>query len=869
MDSAGRPSWPPGAVPVEIFMMIAQYLPDRKDHESMRLVNREFNIKTLCFFIRQLVIHLSPDFSVKENSGLTLQSDSTYVDTTEELLSSRVFRSFGADIRRLGLAFELQESDLATPSSGDLEEIRLPSWGIYRQLTSLNSDPNSDIAKLTMSSEKLQDIFRLLTSVSEVQELALSCDGCLGYLQGPDVNPLQPPGRPTIFGDPNKVRETDARALRVRFDKPFKIEMLERKLAAEGVHPSEFQRYIDLLCELEHVTLDKLAYEERLRAPLPLCDPPHEGGIRRPDKEDKAVRLQPDQLTDTQKRFLYQYIPAQEAFVSSFLLATIDNGPSFTHLTKVNIARLPGSYVDILCRLDFWSGLPALQDVALGVIPDWRKLTQEDIYNVTDQQVFPTDALPKVFTLLNDHIGELGRIKRLHFEWHCGGEFAPGCMQRNTYILPAPFLKDHRKVINSSEENLLILPFVEHLSLKNCWFAPNVFYRAMDTMAREWSLESLELESVSLSGPPIHRSRMVDSEKSLQLDLSPEDQAELSNQARRAETRMLETLTNGTHWVPPQNPRQQTRRRDDDDDDEEEDGDDHEEDGSHMLKCPPFLSWCHIIDMLTPGMTIKERAYEHDADPYDPPLRISKDLGLRKLVFKSCGYVEVPDFRFISNRRFENVLLPPIFARTTANYQPVRDAVRELLQNSTDRHLATICRRMDHWEKAMMLQVWGFRFEWAGIYPRPVIDAAQRDGIFRPGYSRFSGTIEGDPTTYLEEQAVLARSAGRILVDEPPIAYVYDTALFDRDYVDVNEGLVLVMHSIARRMGYQHAWERNTVPIEVLRHRMRNPLPQNQVPQNQVSQDQDQLPQDQLPQDQVPQDQLPQDQVPQDQDQLP
>ncbi|KAI0834169.1 hypothetical protein F5Y06DRAFT_175845 [Hypoxylon sp. FL0890] len=767
-----RPGWPPQKLPVELFMEIAQHLPSRRDLESMRLVNREFNSKMICFFIRQVVIHLGPELSTKLDTGLALEDGSTFIDVTGRLLSSDVFRNFGPDICRLGLALELDEYELATPSTGDLEEIYLPSWGIYRWPTQIsNYDPSSQLEKVTRSLEKSQGVFRLLTSVNNVHELALSCDACLGYLQGPDVNRLQPPGRPPVFGDPNQAQTANPQSLQVRFDKPYKLEMLERKLAAAGVPPLQFPVMIAQLCDLEHTSIKDLTYEVRSRTPLP-SGHPNSSNKCRDFAYDNQIRLQPDQLTDTQKRFLFHHLSAHQALIQSFLIAVVDNGPSFTHLTKLNIARLPSFYVEFLCNDNFWSALPGLEEVALGVIPDWRELFQQDLYTVSDRQVYPTDALPKVFDLLNNYVCKQPRIKRLHFEWHCGGELAAGCIQRNKYVLPAPFLKSHRKVVNSSMENLLILPFIKHLSLKNCWFTPNVFYRIMDTMAREHSLEELELETVSLSGPPIHRQEMKDTE-----DFPP----------------LPRTPQNAQQFNLPPGPLPPLQNEDLDNVDK------------YPLREPPWLSWCHIIDMLTPGVTIKESVHKQNSDPLTPRLRIIKDLKLRKIVFKSCGYVDVPDRRFISIRRVQYLQAPAhivnLAQATVRSLKPTRDELYPFLQVSTDRHLGRICLLIDLWEKSIMRRVWGFHFGWVGTYDERVIRAAYLDGVFAPGFGRFSGTLDRDsnPSPKMRRYPI----SGRAILEEAPVPYVFDTSLFDRDYVDEGDRAHSLMLSMALLNDYQ------------------------------------------------------------------
>ncbi|OTA94350.1 hypothetical protein M434DRAFT_394754, partial [Hypoxylon sp. CO27-5] len=801
-----HPGWPSQLLPIELFEMIAKYLPTRKDFGSMRLVNREFNTKLIGSFVQQLVIHLGPELSARLDTGVTLQDRPTSINITDHMLQSEIFSRFGPNIRRLGLALELQEHELATPTTGDLEEIDLNPWSICRWLLRMDEvRPDLHLERVIYSLENIRGVSALMTGASNVRELALSCDCGLGYLQGPDVNHLQPPARPPVFGDPNLVRATDDRSLQVRYAKPYRLEMLERKLAAAGVEPEIIPSKIREFFESGNTTESKWTHEERSRSCLPRC-PYHSRDLFRAPAEDVMIRLQPDQLTDTQKKFLFMYLSAQQGLVQSFLLGVIDNGPSFMHLTKLNIARIPSLYLEFLFHDDFWSRLPGLQEVALGVIPEWRTVYQQDIFNVAVEQLFPTDALPKVFRLLKDYIGKQSRIKRLHFEWHCGGEFAAGCMQRNRYVLPAPFLKSHLKVINSSPKNLLVLPFITHLSLKNCWFAPNVFYRIMDTMARDYSLEELELETVSLSGPPIHRGVMSDVE-----DFPPppptDDQDDHAHHMLAQQHLAHQDLAQLHQHQAQQNQTQQNQAPQDLDGDGFE-GEDEVDDKEHPLQKPPWLSWCHIIDMLTPGETIRELVYKEREGPLAPPLRITKKLKLRKLIFKSCGYVEVPDFRFISNRRFDDLQLPPnlvpLELAAEAAIQPTRNAVAPFLQNSTDRHLGEICMVMDPWEKATMRLIWEFNFGWVGTYDRIVIDAARQDGIFIPGYGRFTGTLERDPNARPEEdedeEVASNSSAGDDLLDKP-VNYVFDTSLFDRNYDD-NDGLREVMLFQEREMGY-------------------------------------------------------------------
>ncbi|KAI2609293.1 hypothetical protein GGR54DRAFT_384176 [Hypoxylon sp. NC1633] len=717
--------WPKGRVPIELFVMIAELMPDRKDIGAMRLVNREFNSKLICYFSQQLVIHIGSELTPRVGSGLTSPGDSAFVDVTDHVLNSAIFRSFGPSIRRLALVLNLNESDIASPPIAPALQLHVAPWGIYRWPAPLEDDPNSLLERTITSMENPQGIFRMMTIATDVRELALSCEGGLGYLQGPDVNPLQPPGPPPIFGDGSVVRATDDLALKVRHKKPYMQEVMERQLAAARVDPSvSVVEMLDQLVSTEGSTLQELTREERQRAALPMSR--YESRKIRPPVRNDKIRLQPDQLTETQRRFLHQHISAQQALINSFRLAMVDHGDSFTRLTKINISQLPSYHVPLMCVDSFWSKLPALNEVVLGIVPDWREMIPKSEFDIEVRQVYPTDAMEKVFELLQNHIGVQPNIKRLHFEWICGGEFAAGYVQRNWYVLPAPFLKNHRMVVDSSMENLLILPHITHLSLKNCWFVPHVFYRIMRTMSETNVLESLELETVSLSGPAIFRHIMPDRDF-------------------------------GSGPV-------------------------LQETGPLILGQPLDMSWAHVIDMLTPGQTIRERAHAQKPGTDQPPLIIKKTLKLRRIVFKSCGYVKVPDPRFISNRRFVVQRLPPGQHRALAERIRIRRAARVVdhddkmdevlpyLQVSTDRHLASIVPAMDQHEITAMQTVFGFHLGWLDTYGEAFIKAAQRDGVQSPGQGRFSGTIEGDPAT---------PDPG-----ENAASYEYDTSDFDVAYPD-------------------------------------------------------------------------------------
>ncbi|KAH9909854.1 hypothetical protein F4778DRAFT_20873 [Xylariomycetidae sp. FL2044] len=730
---AGWPSW---SVPLELLVYIAQHL-DRKDLGSMRLVNREFNAKLSSYYLRHLVLHFGPKVCTVD-TGLPLQGWSRPIDVTSRLRQSfSVFDNFGTEIRRFGLSLDMTEYDLVTPNVQMPWTIEVRDWGIYRW--PLQETSYEFLDNIMRSLNSSSGIFNIMRQLKQVKEFALSCNGLLGYLNGPDVNASAPSRLRAVFGDPHKGQIVQEPAAPIDFDTSWSYDYLIQGLLDAGVKQENVESTAATLLTTQGIQQDQLTHEFRERCPLPGSN-----GTTRYRKlkcdcckgREGRLRIQPDMLTDAQKRLLLQCMSVHQVLIQSFTLAIVNRAPSFQNLTTIKIASIPSFHLHLLLRHSIWS-IQTLEEVSLAVIPDWRHLNMRSAHWIEENQVYPTSAMPKVFQLLHEYIGIQKHIKRLHFEWLCGGELAPGHLHRNRDILPAPFLKDHRKVMDSSPANLLILPYITSLSLKNCWFTPHVFFRIVRAMATI-NLDTLELETVSLSGPP--------------------------NELKVEDSLLL----------PPPSL------------------------GILPLRQPRNLSWAHVIDMLTPGETIRERICERDYG-YSPNLK--KHLKLRRLIFKSCGYVFVPDQRFISSHRFTDalrasvaILQRDINGVDLAKQVLDRGVVRTLAcfdhfaQVSTDRHLASITKSDDRHEELAMKVVFGLRYGWKDFYDQDLIELAKEDGIPHPGNGRFSGTIEhnGEPTPSHGHNDVSH-------FDYPPLEVEnYSTARWEYDYDDT-AGLELLI----------------------------------------------------------------------------
>ncbi|KAI3398664.1 hypothetical protein diail_8851 [Diaporthe ilicicola] len=559
----GQPhaTWPLDAVPVEIFNMIIRHL-NRKDVQAMRLVSHEFDSKLADSFFRNVVVPFRPEFEAlygtlnidlgvpldKQNYGLILKMRADESAATEDdgdsqtraspipkgdesLLSDgyRVFEQFGpTHIKKFALALELNEADLACPPVKLNQEIVPAPWGLYRWpiMDYQRYAQLEGIEKLADETQHMKRAFRFLRVVSEI---GISCDAGLGYLQGPDTNPLcrrvQPSVfRPTIYGDAEPDSEEDSDEDK---DRSMSLIILKQMAMNAGYDSNEWPRAVLRLLEdegravkwVEQISASGASRHEK----VPLFEITRdttkediitliEELIGDDDQENvtsaahaRVVGLSPTNLTTSQVEMLLELEWAHRALMDSYVIAVMDNRDSFHALHTLTIARCSGRHVPSLMKVEFWEAMDCLNSFHLGVIPDWRRLHKDDTGGVSQSRISPIETYEAVFQLLHNFVGEQTNIKNVSFEWISGGEFAVGKSQRDRYIMPAPVLAEASMMVDLhhifGEEDLINLPYVEKMTLTNCWFTPHVFLNIVKRMSKE-VLKDLELESVSLTGPP-------------------------------------------------------------------------------------------------------------------------------------------------------------------------------------------------------------------------------------------------------------------------------------------------------------------------------------------------------------------------------
>ncbi|KAL6900295.1 hypothetical protein GGI43DRAFT_43264 [Trichoderma evansii] len=478
--------------------------------------------------------------------------------------------------------------------------------------------------------------------------------------------------------------------------------------------------------------------------PAPAARPPHiqprpaeqEGQRQVAFETANRQPLIPTNLTRAQKELLLELEWAHRAMIQSYVISIIDNARDgcFTNLTNVTIAKIPSAHIHILCHKELWENIPSIKTVSLAVIADWRKISKPSPGVVEDVHVSPVDAVNKVYRLLNDHIGRRPNIESLRFEWICGGEFARGPYQRNQYVLPAPFVESPDLMISpegaKDANRLLHLPFIKYLSLKNCWFAPHVLFQTTRYMALH-SLEKLDLETVSISGPPT---------------IPPQQPANPAPIAADDNGVPLLPLFPGVVGPMPvalfQQPAVPPVP---------------EEPSVDRLALPETFSWAGFCEHFSPGIKMRHlpRFRESSSSDTDGSSNKSEDLspflpdasklkvdesryGLSSISFKSCGYVFI-DVRTLDIR----AILPTEAQLGHAFANALRHDIFHSMQYSKDKFLGRIVPYMLPAEMKTLEHIFLFEQGWSKVYPEQVLDDAVTDGFDCPGMARFSGTLEG------------------------------------------------------------------------------------------------------------------------------
>ncbi|KAH6603321.1 hypothetical protein Trco_008096 [Trichoderma cornu-damae] len=734
-------------LPVEIFEIITRYL-TRADVKALRLVCREFEAKVSAQYFRNVVV----PFRAELYTNLDHDENG---DLTSRLFTNgmRIFESFGPHILRFALSLELDEFTLAYPPVKPAQEAVPAFWGVYRWPHE-TYHRYTDLEGLEQTADETDGMKKALRCLTKVNNLGLCCDAGLGFLVGPDqavrkMNNPDPVFDVRDWRQDNRSRKNDALVTVADFNgvprdltsataqhDNFKRRVLEKMISDAGFAGFYIHEAIDLLLETEGVSISNIDFDEREVAVQHRADnqPEREPA---PDANNRQPLI-PTNLTRAQKELLLELEWAHRAMIQSYVISIIDNAGDgcFSNLTNVTIAKIPSAHVHILCRKELWESIPSVKNVSLGVIADWRKISKPSPGVVEDIHVSPVEAVSKVYPLLNDYIGRQPNIESLRFEWICGGEFARGPYQRNQYILPAPLAESPDFIISpdgaKDPDRLLSLPFVKHFSLKNCWASPHVFFQTIRAMALQ-ALDTLELESVSFSGPPKFAAPPANAalgagNAGIPLAaFAPGIAAPIAGPPP-----MFQPLAIPLIMGPDEPPLPE------------------------RLVMPKVFTWAGFCEHFSPGIKIRHlppfrESSSSDADgpnksedlsPFLPEVeRLKFDEGdycLRSISFKSCGYVFV-DVRTLDLRQ----ILPTEGQAAHAIANGLRHDLFHSMQYCKDKFLARILPYLPSVEAKTLEHVFLMEQGWSKVYGEQVCEDAIADGFDCPGMGRFSGTIKG------------------------------------------------------------------------------------------------------------------------------
>ncbi|KAM0280317.1 hypothetical protein ACHAQH_004153 [Verticillium albo-atrum] len=783
--SAPRPlTWPAERIPVELFTIITSYL-SRSDVESLRVVNKEFELKLASQYFRNVVVPFHAElYAVQSNEAEVRCSDHEAVTQTlshaDSILTNgmRIFQSFGHHIVRFALSLEISEDHLAYPPVKTIQQAIPTYWGIYRW-------PSSSYARYT-EIENLEDtadeILRLkeaLISLTQVKDLGLSCDAGLGYLCGPDRDTRTLPPPHPVFGLRNisygsrQLPEQSSRRTAVQGPRDTKLSVLESMVRRAGFTEAQTPDAIETLLDTEGATLSAIEFDERI-TPTPGPTAPTipdllseaTTGASNPEDTQRHPTLQqrwgnppgqyplrPKELTKGQREMILEMDWAHRALIQSYVIAILDHSRAdrFSSLTSLTIAKIPSSHINMLQRHDLWDSLSTLQNLTLAVVPDWRAISKPPPgYQVQETMVSPLMAVNRVFGLLSDYISSQRNITSFHFEWICGGEFAPGVYQRNNNVLPAPFCSPSAmfEPYTAIGGPLLSLPHIRHFSLKNCYVTPHVLNQVIRTMALN-SLQTLEFESISLTGPL----RMTPTPTGPMTTLS---QLQAPFQPVVVFGSIAVAAANNHAIIPAPVVALEVTEIESEDSDSDNGVETVEPNSSFHL--PSQMSWAGFINHFTPGATVEDmvanqlhtqqirasgskiRAWLPEGHEFAKE-RKRGDYKLTGISFKSCGYV----------RHVEVNTITPIENEEPWLDMDVSIRAKELegyMQVCNDYGIAKIVNRLPVEDELHFSTTWDMTQGWLSVYDADKIRDAQMDGIQEPGRGRFSGVIRGlEPTS--------------------------------------------------------------------------------------------------------------------------
>ena len=732
-------------LPVEIFEHIARYC-SHDTLKKMRLVNRDFENKLsnrvfgtavvpFNLGIYGMMIHDNP---AKANVATEMKEKTARPPPAQNFSAKevddgmKIFKAWGNNVRKFAMAFEVDEEQLCNhPKKGKYEH-HTTFWGPYKW-----PHPFYSRYEVVEGLEKKADEFPCmslaLSYLKEVRELGLSLDSGLGWIAGPDISDRARlfQEKPRVFGHSHPFHDLDA-----------KVEWAQ-KLHELGLHHKEY--HIDgRTINTEEGPVPRNAYglyectvhlgSGRAFLTFSDCDgstnssnetlvygginlstvpsnfrfipnPLHhihslEHGTK--DSPFKSASLVPNNLTVAQKEWLLETEWAQRAFLSSYCMALTDNSQTFMNVESLTIAKLSSRYLAALKRDDFWKALPNLNSLTIKVSADFRDIQKTDSGIVEAPNLMPSKAATPFYHLIEGHIANITTIRTLDLGYFGGGEHEVGIFGRNQHVLPAPLydLSNHQ---NSDIPSVLSLPYVEHLTLTNCWIAPATLISLVQMATPE--MRTLTLDSVSLT---THYAGNEREPSPLENGVSA-----VPNGFPRLYDPGIGNLWENRGYTPDPNAQKSP---------------------NHWLVTGGRKgSWRDVIDKTTPGPTIDLLRYAYQHMESVPEMRTGP---LERIDFISCGYVRLPNQQGLDQDGIGEVIVRPTIATLEKR---AMDLIPVMMHRNSDLLLGQIVPSLAQEELAVFKDCFPMTIGWGD-------DNAKyhnhEDGQPTGGSGRFSGWVE-------------------------------------------------------------------------------------------------------------------------------
>ncbi|MCJ1308904.1 hypothetical protein MMC25_002559 [Agyrium rufum] len=369
-------------------------------------------------------------------------------------------------------------------------------------------------------------------------------------------------------------------------------------------------------------------------------------------RSDMAVI--PAQLKPLQVEYLLELSWAQIAFLSSYIVAIINNpGNLMNNVHTLNLACISSSYLDMLDREDLWDALANVKTVKIMVSPDWREMKKNED-SIEEVKLNPSLAVSQLTSIICNHIAKRPSITDLQVGYTHGGEKATGILARNQLILPAP-------IFDQSGRSLVELPYLRRLTLRNCWASPAALVRFVNQLHASYNFVDLTLDSFSVlveeglwqEAGTKPRYAPLDSNYTDFRIVLPRAQSygvACLPQAKQADSAILDavsqtpvnrdatqharyrTLYGYRRIMPPQSQLLASA------------------DMSHPWLLPGAIlwTWPHILDAITPALTLGEQRFRRG---FFDPRQVSsggtpRARHMRRITFSSCGYVRLRHQRY-------------------------------------------------------------------------------------------------------------------------------------------------------------------------------------------------------------------------------